>query len=175
VWAGGTPWGPEGTPGWVFGIPLPFCETGAWYIEYTVCCGTSGCTLTQGYWKTHPEDWPVDSLVIGGVTYSSFQLMVLLWSPVNKDASISLAHQLAAALFNLADGASASPSVTAAVAAAQAWMADNRDGDGSLPYSVHPKTTAGAQAVSLASTLASFNEGTAGTMHCDALAAAASR
>ena len=29
------------------------------------CTPQGGCTLTQGYWKNHPEAWPVDTLQLG--------------------------------------------------------------------------------------------------------------
>jgi len=129
------------------------------------CTGT-GCTLTQGYWKTHEENWPVGSLTLGNTTYTQAQLLVILNTPPQGDASLILAHQLIAALLNQASGASSSAQVSAAIADAQAWMAANADANG-LPYGVAAKTAAGAQAVALSKTLTSYNEGNAGTIHCD--------
>jgi hypothetical protein len=31
----------------------------------------NGCTLTQGFWKNHPEAWPVDLLTVGGSSTAS--------------------------------------------------------------------------------------------------------
>jgi hypothetical protein len=63
------------------------------------CC----CVLTQGYWKNHPEDWPVDGLTIGFVYYSKAQLISILKKPVKGNGLISLAHQFIAAKLNYAE------------------------------------------------------------------------
>lgn len=134
-----------------------------WATFRPVCCDVppppgEGCTLTQGYWKNHEDAWPVDSLVIGGVSYDQDELLALLWTPVRGDGSISLAHQLIAALLNVESGASP----VDAIADAQAWMAANADADGRLPYGTHPRLTS-----SLNDALAAFNEGEGGVRHCD--------
>src|SRR5687767_5945628 len=55
------------------------------------------CTFTQGFWKNHPEDWPVDELTLGNVTYSKDELLAIFGEPVSGNGLISLAHQLIAA------------------------------------------------------------------------------
>jgi len=62
------------------------------------------CTYTQGYWKNHPEIWPVDSLAIGNVTYSKDELLLIFREPVRGNGLILLAHQLIAAKLNVALG-----------------------------------------------------------------------
>lgn len=136
-----------------------------WADFRRLCCDTppppdSGCTLTQGFWKTHPEAWPVSSLTIGGTTYDQSELLALMWTPVSGDASVMLAHQLIAAELNVAAGASPVP----AIADAQAWMAAN---GGTLPYGIAPDTAAGAEAVALNEVLTDYNEGRVGPGHCD--------
>jgi hypothetical protein len=122
--------------------------------------GTGGdCTLTQGFWKTHEASWPVDSLVIGGQTYSQAELLDLLWTSVNGDGSLILGHQLIAAMLNVANGATP----IAAIAEADAWMAANADADGRLPYGTAP----GDEVSSLRDALAAFNQGNTGPGHCD--------
>src|SRR5262245_50659322 len=101
------------------------------------------CTLTQGYWKNHADAWPVDSLTIGGTTYTKDELLTILWTPTTGDASLILGHQLIAALLNAAAGASVPPEVQTALDDADAWMAANQDADGKLPYST--PTTSGAR------------------------------
>lgn len=64
------------------------------------------CTYTIGYWKTHPEAWPVGSLTLGTVNYTQAQLLAILNQPVGGNGLISLAHQLIAAKLNVAQGAS---------------------------------------------------------------------
>ena len=124
--------------------------------------GDGDCTLTQGYWKNHEESWPVTSLTIGGQVYTDVELLTLLWTPPKGDTSLILAHQLIAALLNVAAGATASPSVQAALADAEAWMLANADSDGRLPYGSTDHT-----ATAISDALAAFNEGLSGTEHCD--------
>src|ERR1043165_3879889 len=66
------------------------------------------CTLTQGYWKNHPDAWPVASLKLGSVTYTKVELIAILKTPVRGNGLIALAHQLIAAKLNIKAGASAS-------------------------------------------------------------------
>jgi cysteine-rich repeat protein len=63
------------------------------------------CTFTQGYWKNHPEAWPVMSLTLGGVMYTQQQLLDILDEPVVGNGALALAHQLIAAKLNVAFGA----------------------------------------------------------------------
>jgi hypothetical protein len=138
------------------------------------CTGGSGgaggsggpCTLTQGYWKNHPEAWPVTSLTIGGVTYSQSDLLAIFAMDPGGDASLILAHQLIAALLNQAAAANPPAAVTLALGNAQAWMAANKDADGTLPYGTPPGSAAANAATALASTLDNFNSGLAGVPHC---------
>jgi hypothetical protein len=125
-----------------------------------------GCTYTQGYWKNHPSAWPVTSLTIGGVVYSEQQLLALFDAAPKGDASLILAHQLIAALLNVANGAVASPAVQQAINDAQAWMTANKGSNPALPYGVAAGSVAGNQATALTNTLDGFNSGTAGTPHC---------
>ncbi len=70
-------------------------------------CGNSadGCPLSQGYWKNHPDDWPVEDLTIGGIFYDKATLITILKTPPKKGNSyLILGHQLIAALLNIANG-----------------------------------------------------------------------
>jgi len=125
------------------------------------------CTFTQGYWKTHPDAWPVASLTIGGVAYSEADLLDIFAMDPSGDASLILAHQLIAALLNQANAANPPAAVTQALGTAQVWMAANKDADGRLPYGISPGSAAAAQATALSSTLDSFNNGLGGVPHCD--------
>ena len=63
----------------------------------------NGCAFfTQGYWKNHPDAWPVDTLTLGTVTYSKDQLLSILRRPVRGNGLVALAHQLIAAKLNVA-------------------------------------------------------------------------
>jgi hypothetical protein len=61
---------------------------------------------TIGYWKNHPEAWPVDEIEIGGVTYSKSDAIAILKRANSKCATLMLAAQLIAAKLNVANGAS---------------------------------------------------------------------
>ncbi len=118
------------------------------------------CTYTQGYWKNHPEAWPVGSVTLGTVNYSAAQLMSIFNQPAAGNGLLSLAHQLIAAKLNIAQGASAPAGVTAAIAAADALI-------GGL---VVPPVGAGSlspgSTSALTTTLDSFNQGITGPGHC---------
>lgn len=63
----------------------------------------NGCAVfTQGFWKNHPQAWPVDQLKLGQVTYAKDQLLSILRRPVRGNGLVALAHQLIAAKLNVA-------------------------------------------------------------------------
>jgi hypothetical protein len=120
------------------------------------------CTRTQGYWKTHPEAWPVSTLHLGGVAYDAAALLALLEDEVSTDASLILAHQLIAALLN---GGAFDPAISAAIWDAQAWLVAHADADG-LPFGTMPGSEGHVDASDLADELAAYNEGATGPGHC---------
>mgnify|MGYP001588638825 CR=1 FL=1 len=133
----------------VFGICLKGEPTAA--IEPT-------CPLTQGFWKNHPEDWPVTSLTLGTVSYTQAQLLAILSTPSGSkgsaDASLILAKQLIAAKLNIANGSPAPPPVPATIAAADAAINGS-----SIPMGVTPSSPLGQTMTSLAATLDAYNNG----------------
>ena len=56
---------------------------------------------TPGYWKNHPESWPVTELEVGGQTYSQECLLDVFGLPTRGDVRIKLIHHLVAAKLNL--------------------------------------------------------------------------
>lgn len=62
---------------------------------------------TPGYWKTHPESWPVTTLGIGGTLYSQSCLLGVLNLPTRGDARLPLIHHLIATKLNLLPGIAA--------------------------------------------------------------------
>lgn len=62
------------------------------------------CVRGQGYWKNHPEAWPVTELQLGNVTYTQQQLLDILHQPVRGNGLVLLAHQLIATELNIANG-----------------------------------------------------------------------
>lgn len=93
------------------------------------------CTFTQGYWKNHPEAWPVSSLLLGQVSYSSAQLGAILRTEVANDGLMILAHQLIAAKLNIAFGAP-DASIADAIASADALIGNMVVGVDTLHSSV---------------------------------------
>ena len=129
-------------------------------VSFTVTECSAGCTLSQGFWKNHEEDWPVSGLTLGSVSYTQTQLLAIFSTPVKGNGLISLAHQLIAAKLNVANGASAS-AISSTIAAADALI-------GSL---VVPPSGAGfldpAVTSALNDALTSYNEGLTGPGHCE--------
>ncbi|MBI5169554.1 MAG: hypothetical protein HZA61_08710 [Candidatus Eisenbacteria bacterium] len=125
------------------------------------------CTYTQGYWKTHPEAWPVSSLTLGTVSYTKTQLLAILAQPVQGNGLVSLARQLIAAKLNLAAGAS--PSAIASIIT----MAD-----GLIAGRVVPPNGSGSRTTSSTSVITQalddFNNGLSGPGHCGSTPARAS-
>lgn len=80
------------------------------------------CVHSQGYWKTHPEKWPVSTIRLGNIIYTKTQLLSIWNTPAAGNGLISLAHQLMAAKLNIIAGAIAPASVTTAVASADALI-----------------------------------------------------
>src|SRR5215471_13901460 len=68
----------------------------------------ASCVRGQGYWKNHPDQWPVLQLVLGNNAYDKEQLLSILQQPVRGNGLVLLAHQLIAAKINSANGADAS-------------------------------------------------------------------
>jgi hypothetical protein len=59
---------------------------------------------TIGYWKNHPEAWPVESMVICGNSLTKTELISVLSTPPRGDKTINMAHQLIAARLNVLVG-----------------------------------------------------------------------
>lgn len=118
----------------------------------TFTCGTpqDACHYTPGYWKNHPENWPVQSLTLGGRVYSEAELLVILDTPVRKDATIILAYHTIAAKLNVLAGANGT-SIAGALATADAIFAQYGIGNGI-------SGAARAQALDAKDILAAYNE-----------------
>jgi hypothetical protein len=126
-----------------------------------------GCTLTQGYWKTHskygPAPYDATWALIGEDTpfFSSGQTwyQAINTSSAGGNAYYILAQQYIAAKLNLAGGTSSTPAVNTALAGAEAFFAAY------TPSSTLSKAVR-AQAIAYAGTLADYNEGDIGPGHC---------
>ena len=115
--------------------------------------GMEGCTYTQGYWKTHSENWPAGYDPKAPFFSFGKTWLQVLWTPPKGNADYILAHQYIAAVLNVANGATAPDSVQAAIAAATAYFEG-------------PTSASRDQVLAWAHTLAQFNEGYIGPGHC---------
>ncbi|HYF63424.1 MAG TPA: hypothetical protein VD886_11460 [Herpetosiphonaceae bacterium] len=126
----------------------------------------NGCTLTQGYWKTHssygPARYDDTWALIGENTpfYSSGQSYYqVLWTAPKGDVYYVLAHQFIAARLNGLNGASSTPEVNAAMAWAERFF-------GSYGPSSTVSKSVRNQAASHATLLDNYNNGLVGPGHC---------
>jgi len=61
-------------------------------------------TASPGFWKTHPEAWPVDTVTIGGVVYTKAQAIALMSLPKGGDSRLIAFFQLVSYKLNVAAG-----------------------------------------------------------------------
>ena len=80
------------------------------------------CVHTQGYWKNHPDAWPVSTVRRGSIIYTKADLLLIFDEPAAGNGLISLAHQLIAAKLNILAGAIPGAVITNAIAAADAMI-----------------------------------------------------
>jgi hypothetical protein len=170
--------------GTVTSYDVPGIQTTPFSVDVTVLAGVAtevwfknmlaedngGCTLTQGYWKTHSIHGPAAKAdptwsTVGGPDASFFgsgaSWLQVFNTPPRGNAYYQLAHQYMAAVLNK----NAGTSTTAAVDAAMTWAFD--------AFTANPSPSASfwtdnkATAVGYAGTLGSYNEGLIGPGHCD--------
>lgn len=118
-----------------------------------------GCTYSQGYWKNHSKEWPVESLVIGGQLYSKQELIALLNEPAKGDMSVMLAYQYIAALLNVENGADPTEIVDALYQAEVFFVLH--------PPKSNPQGDARKEGEQLKNILEQFNEGKLGPGKCE--------
>jgi hypothetical protein len=143
-----------------FGVVFTFTNT------FTPPPPGPSCTLTQGYWKNHEEDW--DAVADGKpfLTTSTFYnsgtsyITILKTPPKGGNAYLQLAHQFIAASLNLNGAASGNGSVDGAMAGAAAYFAGAPAG---IP---NPNGALRTQLQAWATTLDNFNNGVTGPGHC---------
>ena len=113
------------------------------------------CPLTIGYWKNHPNVWPVNTLMLGSQTYTKAELLDILGTPTRGDASLILAKQLIAAKLNIAAGSDPTP-ISSTITHADSLLSMF---SGKLPYHVAPSSNIGQMMVSDGNTLDNYNNG----------------
>jgi uncharacterized repeat protein (TIGR01451 family) len=130
-------------------------------VEETEVLGATAnnCTYTQGYWKNHPDAWPVENITIGGVTYTQAEAIAIFNTEPDGDATYILAHQLIAAKLNILNGADPS-AVATTIDQADDWLTTH-------PLGSDPPHPDREQAIVLSETLDDYNNGLIGPGHCD--------
>lgn len=132
-----------------------------------------GCTLTQGYWKTHNESFrggaPADDtwLELSNAENTTFYLsgqswFEVFWTAPKGNVYYNLAHQYMAAYLNSL-GASVPPEVQEAMDGAVDFFENNTPGDAKSLRGNNPLRH---QLLDWAATLADYNEGEIGPGHC---------
>jgi hypothetical protein len=140
-------------------------------------CEQSGCTYTQGYWKTHVNYAPkpqfgkkrdvnwdlINDVGYGGdnedtVFYrSGLTFIQVMWTAPKGNPYYNLAHQYIAAKLNVLAGAS-DATVSADITQAETWFNSYAPNNGIWKKNQDVITVAGH--------LAAFNEGANGPDHC---------
>jgi hypothetical protein len=99
--------------------PITGVDTSTDFGFYVPAVAQPG-TGTPGYWKNHPEAWPVETITVGGVTYSKPQAIAWL-DNVGKDKTTTMFSSLVPAKLNVLMGNDSS-CVASTIVAADAWM-----------------------------------------------------
>jgi hypothetical protein len=95
-------------------------------------------TGTPGYWKNHPDAWPVTSITVGGMPYTREQAISWL-GKVGKDKTTTMFSSLVSAMLNVLVEVNGvhndSTCIASTIAAADAWMAAHHVGNPPVPAS----------------------------------------
>jgi hypothetical protein len=144
-----------------------------WSVAVNVPC-VGGCTLTQGYWKTHssygpaPYDGNWANLLPSGadtIFFLSGQTWYeVFWTPPAGNAYYNLAHQYMAAKLNILNGAD--PAAAQAALDAATILFNTYTPDTVATLKGKTGTILRAQFISLATTLDNYNNGYIGPGHC---------
>jgi hypothetical protein len=96
-------------------------DNGIALVNFNMSCVTVGAA-TPEFWKTHPAEWPVDSLIIGGITRTKLQIISIMSNPNRTDKTRTVFLHVVAAKLNVLAGAEDS-CILADIATADAWLA----------------------------------------------------
>lgn len=138
-----------------------------------------GCTLTQGYWKTHNDSFkggaPTDDewvTLLGASAEeslffnSSISWFDVFWTAPKGNAWYQLAHQYMAAALNISSGADPS-AVSATMTSVEAFFNSAAYDTPAEFAAISKKSQIRKDVITWAGILGSYNEGTIGPGHCD--------
>jgi hypothetical protein len=140
----------------------------------------TGCTLTKGFYRNHPDDTASiiggmgGALTVGNRSLDAATVQEILDATPGKPGDVrfpynlflNFVQQLIAAELNLASTATAPDSVTEAISQANAGIRVNLPADGTIR--LRTETLSRNTVSNLVGTLSSFNEGQSeGIPHCD--------
>lgn len=148
----------------------------SWKVVVDIPC-LNGCTLTQGYWKTHSKYGPAPAddawyaigdvdkdLISEGPDEKFFKSgktwYNVFWTPPAGNAYYNLAHQFMAAKLNIKNGAASTTAVDSAVSSAVTFFKNYKPAD-TLTKAVRNNV------LKWANTLDQYNNGLIGPGHCD--------
>lgn len=118
-------------------------------------------TGTPGFWKNHPEAWPVSTITIGGTVYTRDQAIAILSTPTAKDVTYTMARHLISAELNGIIGNDVS-CIEVILDDAQAWMTAHPVGS-----KVAGKDASWVAGAAIASELDAYNNGELCAPHRD--------
>ena len=118
-------------------------------------------TGTPGYWKNHPDAWPVQGITVGGLTYSKEQAIAIL-NQSGKDRTLTMFSSLVPAMLNVVLGNDSS-CVATTIASANEWMATY----GPVGSSVHAASVAWKRGEPMHRQLDNYNNGMLCAPHRD--------
>jgi len=91
--------------------------------------GHGVCVHGQGFWRHHPEDWPVEKITVGGVLYSKVEAIRVMNTPGGGDKTYDLFRQLTATMVNLFCGCNPE-CIEETMNCADAWLCSHPVGSG---------------------------------------------
>lgn len=116
------------------------------------------CTHSFGYWREHPDEWPVNDLILVEVDYTKEEILSILYTPPRGDATYILAFQLIAAKLNILNGADQTI-LGDAILDAESWLVTH-------PLGSKPKNLERKIGIASAEVLEMFNKGEIGPGMC---------
>ncbi len=96
------------------------CDPIIAYEDLPISIGTG----TQGYWKNHPDAWPVDLITIGGIIYSKTEAINIMDQPGKGDKTYDMFDQLVASKLNVFIGCTSS-CIDQTIKDADIWLTNN--------------------------------------------------